>query len=87
MIKEQGVYCVFPYSTVQFLFFFFVLGLMQDVKEAVGKLRGPVEEALTRGEEPVSVTRPLETQRIQEHTALLRTGWDKLNKLHQDRLK
>ncbi|XP_039997801.1 dystrophin [Xiphias gladius] len=60
---------------------------LKEVKGSIEKLRGPVEGALARREEMVSSARPLEGQRIQETATLLSTNWDKLNKLHQDRLK
>ncbi|KAM4602180.1 dystrophin [Polymixia lowei] len=60
---------------------------LKDVKESIDKLRGPVEGALARREDMVSVARPLEAQRIQENALLLNTNWDKINKLYQDRLK
>ncbi|KAI9525953.1 hypothetical protein NQZ68_002501 [Dissostichus eleginoides] len=60
---------------------------LKEVKASIEELRGPVEGALARREEMVSGARPLEGQRIQETASLLNTNWDKLNKLHQDRLK
>lgn len=60
---------------------------IQEVKASIEQLRGPVEGALARREEMVSAARPLEAQRTQETATLLSTNWDKLNKLHQDRLK
>ncbi|CAK6965503.1 dystrophin isoform X8 [Scomber scombrus] len=60
---------------------------LKEVKESIDKLRGPVEGALARREEMVSGARPLEGQKIQNSATQLTTNWDKLNKLHQDRLK
>ncbi|KAF3857322.1 hypothetical protein F7725_009181 [Dissostichus mawsoni] len=60
---------------------------LKEVKASIEELRGPVEGTLARREEMVSGARPLEGQRIQETASLLNTNWDKLNKLHQDRLK
>lgn len=57
------------------------------MKESIDTLKGPVGEALARREEMASGARPTEGQRIQETATLLSTNWDKLNKLHQDRLK
>ncbi|XP_078147159.1 dystrophin isoform X1 [Centroberyx gerrardi] len=60
---------------------------LKEVKGGIDKLRGPVEGALARREEMVSGARPLEAQKIQESAVLLKTNWDKLNKLYKDRLK
>ncbi|KAM9836007.1 dystrophin-like [Aulostomus maculatus] len=60
---------------------------LKEVKASIDKLRDPVEGALSRREEMVSGARPLEGQKIQETAALLKTNWDKLSKLYQDRLK
>jgi hypothetical protein len=46
-----------------------------------------VDEALGRRDEMVSGARPLEAQKIHDTALLLKTNWDKLNKLHQDRLR
>ncbi|KAM6945421.1 LOW QUALITY PROTEIN: dystrophin-like [Aplochiton taeniatus] len=59
---------------------------LQEVQQSVERLRGPVEGALARREEVVAGARPLEGQRIQEAACCLQTNWDKLNKLHRDRL-
>nr|XP_057908480.1 dystrophin isoform X8 [Doryrhamphus excisus] len=59
---------------------------LKEVKVSIDKLRAPVEAALARRQDAASGTRPLEAQRIQESAALLRANWDKLNKLHKDRL-
>ncbi|XP_061760709.1 dystrophin isoform X2 [Nerophis ophidion] len=59
---------------------------LQEVKMSIDKLRGPVEAALARRQEVASRARPMEAQRIQESAAFLQNNWDKLNKLHKDRL-
>lgn len=74
-----------PFSTL-FLCILSLFGV-QEVKEDIAKLQGPVEAALSRREEVMSEARPLEGQRIQETATVLSTNWDKLNKLYQDRLK
>ncbi|XP_053728438.1 dystrophin isoform X6 [Synchiropus splendidus] len=60
---------------------------LKEVKESIDKLRDPVAEVLSRKDEMVASARPLEGQRIQESATLLKTNWEKLNRLHQDRLK
>ncbi|XP_037130222.1 dystrophin isoform X11 [Syngnathus acus] len=59
---------------------------LKEVKAIVDKLRGPVEVALSRRQEAASAARPMQGQRIHESATLLGTNWDKLNKLHKDRL-
>ncbi|XP_068164982.1 dystrophin isoform X2 [Antennarius striatus] len=60
---------------------------LKEVKGSIDQLQGPVEGALGRRDEVASGARPLEGQKIQESAGLLSANWDKLNKLHQDRLK
>lgn len=57
------------------------------MKESIDALKGPVGKALARREEVASGARPTEAQRVQEAADLLSSNWDKLNKLHQDRLR
>lgn len=64
-----------------------VLLYLQDVKENIDKLHGPVERALAHREEMVMASRPLESHRVQETASLLCNNWEKLNKLYKDRLK
>ncbi|XP_061641399.1 dystrophin isoform X11 [Phyllopteryx taeniolatus] len=59
---------------------------LKEVKTIIDKLRGPVEAGLSRRQEVESNARPLESQRIQESATRLGTNWDKLNKLHKERL-
>nr|XP_049609340.1 dystrophin isoform X5 [Syngnathus scovelli] len=59
---------------------------LKEVKGIIDKLRGPVEVALSRRQEAASSARPMQGQRIHESATLLGTNWDKLNKLHKDRL-
>lgn len=56
----------------------------QEVRGNIDRLQPQVEASR---EEMVSAARPLEAQRIQETASLLKTNWDKLNRLYQDRLK
>ncbi|KAG7253849.1 hypothetical protein CRUP_037383, partial [Coryphaenoides rupestris] len=60
---------------------------IKEAKASIDKLCGPVGEALGRRDEMVSGARPLEAQKIHDTALLLKTNWDKLNKLHQDRLR
>ncbi|CAL8307771.1 unnamed protein product [Merluccius merluccius] len=60
---------------------------IKEAKGSIDKLSGPVEEALGRRDEMVSGAWPLEAQKIHDTALLLKTNWDKLNKLHQDRLR
>ncbi|XP_056157526.1 LOW QUALITY PROTEIN: dystrophin-like [Lampris incognitus] len=60
---------------------------IKEVKGSIEKMQGPVEGALAKREEVVSVARPLEGQKIQETAMLLNTNWDKLNNLYKNRLK
>ncbi|XP_061160332.1 dystrophin isoform X6 [Syngnathus typhle] len=59
---------------------------LKEVKAIIDKLRGPVEVALSRRQEAASAARPMQGQRIHERATFLGTNWDKLNKLHKDRL-
>ncbi|KAM9828919.1 dystrophin isoform 2-T2 [Syngnathus typhle] len=59
---------------------------LKEVKAIIDKLRGPVEVALSRRQEAASAARPMQGQRIHESATFLGTNWDKLNKLHKDRL-
>ena len=60
---------------------------VQEAKVSIDQLVAPVDEALGRRDEMVSGARPLEAQKIHDTALLLKTNWDKLNKLHQDRLR
>ncbi|XP_061692778.1 dystrophin isoform X3 [Syngnathoides biaculeatus] len=59
---------------------------LKEVKTITDKLRSPVEAGLSRRHEVASDAQPLESQRIQESATRLKTNWDKLNKLHKERL-
>ncbi|XP_077439439.1 dystrophin isoform X3 [Vanacampus margaritifer] len=59
---------------------------LKEVKAIIDKLRSPVETALSRKKEAAAGARPLQGQRIHESAALLGNNWDKLSKLHKDRL-
>ncbi|XP_030210304.1 dystrophin isoform X3 [Gadus morhua] len=60
---------------------------IKEAKVSIDQLVAPVDEALGRRDEMVSGARPLEAQKIHDTALLLKTNWDKLNKLHQDRLR
>ncbi|XP_057685973.1 dystrophin isoform X3 [Corythoichthys intestinalis] len=59
---------------------------LKEVKAIIEKLHGPVETALSRRQEVVSGARPMEGQRIHESANHLGINWDKLNRLHKERL-
>ncbi|KPP76684.1 dystrophin-like [Scleropages formosus] len=59
---------------------------LQDAKLSLDKLVAPVERARGRKEEVLSRVSPAETRLIQDTLLLLNTNWEKVNKLHHDRL-
>ncbi|XP_036396175.1 dystrophin isoform X3 [Megalops cyprinoides] len=59
---------------------------LQEVKQRLEKLKPQVESAQGRKEEILRSASPLETQHVQETLQLLGTNWEKVNKLHRDRL-
>ncbi|XP_051915019.1 dystrophin isoform X6 [Hippocampus zosterae] len=59
---------------------------LKEVRAIIDKLRAPVEAALSRRQEVAAAARPLEGQRIHQSANQLGTNWDKLNKLHKERL-
>ncbi|XP_019712980.1 dystrophin-like [Hippocampus comes] len=59
---------------------------LKEVRAIIDKLRAPVEAALSRRQEVAATARPLEGQRIHQSATQLGTNWDKLNKLHKERL-
>ncbi|KAJ3584666.1 hypothetical protein NHX12_015161, partial [Muraenolepis orangiensis] len=60
---------------------------IQEAKASMEQLSGPVDGALSRRDQMVSAARPLQGQKIHDTALLLKTNWDKLTKLHQDRLR